>query len=79
MYGETFYGRHTAQDQVQWRQRKIKKRAPLRAMKYSLTDFALLPKLVTSMKVKIGVKGHQVHFRVVVWKAILWFACMFVE
>ena len=24
MYGETFYGRHTAQHQLQWRQIKIK-------------------------------------------------------
>ena len=25
MYGEAFYGRHTAQHQLQWRQIKIKK------------------------------------------------------
>ena len=25
MYGETFYGRHTAQHQLQWRQIKFKK------------------------------------------------------
>ena len=33
MYGETFYGRHTAQHQLQWMQIKQKKWVPLRAMK----------------------------------------------
>ena len=39
MHGETFYGRHTAQHQLQWRQIKIKNQAQVFAL--LLTAYAI--------------------------------------
>ena len=53
MYGETFYGRHTAQHHLQWRQIKIKQWVPLRAMKTFIRMMTAVPSL-TLMKTANG-------------------------